>query len=262
MEIVTPAKAEKWLNSNKANRKLREGVAEKYAEDMANGKWTQCPVPISFYEDGDIADGQHRLFAIIESNTSQRFLIYHGLSRAAGLNLDTGLGRTLVDNARISGDNSDLSNELISLARAIEEGTRQIGGRSNAKRLELVNKHDEAARWAVANGPRSRGLRSAITLGAVARAYYHEKDKDKLKRFCEVVNTGFSDGRHESAAVAIRNYIMASKAGRASNSPALWRETFLKVQNAINYFMKGKALTVIKVVSEEAYPLKKKRSVV
>lgn len=31
MEDVTPVKAEKWLNQNRGNRKLREGVVERYA---------------------------------------------------------------------------------------------------------------------------------------------------------------------------------------------------------------------------------------
>ncbi len=36
-ERITPAKAEKYLNSNKSNRTMRAGVAEKYAADMRAG---------------------------------------------------------------------------------------------------------------------------------------------------------------------------------------------------------------------------------
>jgi len=257
MVEVTPIKAAHWLNSNKSNRKLRDGVAEKYATDMTEGRWTQSTVPITFYEDGDIADGQHRLWAIVESGKAQRFIIMQGLDRHAGLNIDTGLPRSLVDNARISGENTELSNELLSVARAVEEGTRQLRTASNYKRLDFVAKHDAACRWAITNGPRGRGLRNAITLAAVARAWYQEKDEDKLKRFCEVMSSGFSEGRHEAAAVAIRNYMLASIGTGTQGSPALWRETFLKVQNAISYFMKDKPLMVIKTVKDEVYPLSK-----
>ena len=38
---------------------------------------------------------------------------------------------------------------------------------------------------------------------------------------------------------------------------ALWTDTFIKAQNAVNYFMSNKKLTVIKTVKEEAYPLPK-----
>jgi hypothetical protein len=255
IERISPSKAAAYLNANKANRKLREGVAEKYAEDMRNGKWTECPEPISFYDDGDLADGQHRLFAIVESETTQTFPVARGLPRSAGLNINTGLTRSLVDNARISGEDTELSNELISVARAIEEGTRSAGAMSNAQRLELVSKHREAASWAAKNGPRGKMLRNQLVLSAVARAWLHEDDADKLKRFCDVFSTGFADGDTESAAIAMRNYMLTK--GSTASSNALWRDTFLKMQNAISYFMRGRKLTVIKGVADEAYPIKK-----
>lgn len=250
-ETITPKKAEQYLVRNTSNRKLREGVAEKYAADMKRGKWTECPVPIVFYENGDVADGQHRLWAIIESDTPQKFYVGRGLSREAGLNLDTGLTRTLVDNARISGLDGGLTNELIACARAVEEGDRQSRGYSNAKRLELVEKHREAATWACAHGPRGRTIRNQCVLSAMARAWYHEPDKQKLERFAKVLTTGLADGEVESSAIALRNYLLSRKNAHLNQ---LFRETFLKVQNAIHYFMRGKKLMIIKVVKDEMYP--------
>lgn len=260
VETITPQKAEAWLNCNKQNRKMRDGVAEKYAADMKAGRWTTCPTPIAFYEDGDLADGQHRLWAIIDSDTPQIFPVVRGLSRADGLNIDIGLARTIVDNARISGADADLSNELVSVGRAIAQGHQGSSNKplSNAQRLAMVEEHREAAKWAITNGPRGRGFRNAVVLAAVARAWYWEPDKARLKRFCDVFTSGFGDGDGETAAVAIRNYFLTKK---ALTSPALWVDSFLKTQNAIHYFMKAKKLTVIKGSSEEAYPLKKKRRV-
>lgn len=255
IESITPVKAERWLNANKSNRKLRAGVTEKYAADMRDGRWTTCPTPIAFYDDGDVADGQHRLWAIVESGTTQRFPVARGLAREDGLNIDTGLGRTLVDNARISGKDAQLSTTIISTARAIHEGSAMAGRASNAAKLAIVGLHREAANWAAANGPRAKYLRNAVVLGAFGRAWYHESDHDRLKRCADVINTGFYAGDDEIAAVAIRNYLL--QRGSQSSTAALWRDTFLKVQNAISYFMRGKKLTVIKAVGEEAYPMKR-----
>jgi hypothetical protein len=257
LETVTPSKAERWLDQNKANRKMRDGVAEKYADDMKNGRWTTCPTPIAFYHDGDLADGQHRLWAIVDSGESITFPIARGLERTDGLNIDTGLSRTLVDNARISGSDTDLSNELISVARAVAVGNQGNNGKplSNAARLVMIEDHRDAAKWAVSNGPRGRGLRNAPVLASVARAWYWEQDKDKLKRFCDVFTSGLTDREDEFAAIVLRNYFL-TKRGLLSSS--LWTDTFLKTQNAVSYFMKGKRLTVIKAVNDEAYPLKKK----
>src|SRR4051794_1259299 len=113
VEKIGPKKAEQWINANKTNRSLRAGVVEQYAGDMRNGNWTQCTAPIAFYEDGDLADGQHRLYAIVESDTTQTFSVARGLERRDGLNIDTGLVRSVVDNARISGLETGLSNYIV-----------------------------------------------------------------------------------------------------------------------------------------------------
>jgi hypothetical protein len=255
-EQITPKKATQYLNQNNSNRKLRDGVAERYANDMVNGNWTVCTAPIAFFEDGDVADGQHRLWAIVESGIPQSFIVMRGVPRDAALNIDTGFNRTLADNARISGHESSITNEMISYARATKIGERNISSQSNAEKLALVEELRESVTWAIQNGPRARGLRNACMMGAIARAYMHEGDRNKLKRFCEVVATGFAESRNESAAVAIRNHMLQN--GMQKLSSQMWRETFLKVQNAIRYFMLDKPLTVVRGITEETYPLKGK----
>lgn len=259
LESVTPEKAEVWLNKNNNNRNLRDGVAEQYANDMRNGNWTQCPESISFYDDGDLADGQHRLWAIIESGTTQRFPIVRGLNRQDGLNINTGLSRTIIDNGRISGLDTELSHTLVAAARAVELGAVTTSRQSNADKLVVVTKHREACTWAINHLPFAKNIRNAITLGAISRAYYVETDHEKLARYCQVLATGFADGEHESAAVAMRNYLLAK--GALTTHHSLWRDTFLKVQSSIANFMKGRKLTVIRGVAEETYPLKKRRAV-
>lgn len=260
-EKITPTKAEAWLNKNKSNRKLRDGVVEKYAADMREGRWTECPTPIAFYEDGDVADGQHRLWAIVESETTQTFPIYRNLSREAGLNIDTGLGRTIVDNARISGKDTGLSNRLLSVSRAIAEGRPSNGKTplSNQQKLDIVTQHREAAEFAIMVAPKVKVVGNAAVLGAIGRAFYHEKDRDRLRRFADVLGRGFMENDGESAAVAARNYLIQK--GSAATTSALWSETFLKVQNAIRYFMLGKKLTIIKKVADETYALPKSKQI-
>lgn len=260
LEKVTPVKAEQWLNRNTGNRKMREGVAEAYAADMKAGRWTECLDPIAFYENGDIANGQHRLWAVIDADVTLEFLVARNVSREAGLNIDVGLARSIVDNARISGVDTDLSNELVAVARFIEEGDRGNQKVTNAQKLAFVNQHREAAVWAIGHGPRGKGVRSMVTLAAVARAYYTETCHDKLARFGEVLTTGLANGKEEHAAITLRNYLIA---GRDSRNTGRWTDTqrqlFLKTMNAINYFMRGRALSVIRTVKDEVYAKPRKR---
>ena len=54
---ITPTNAERYLNANKPNRKMRACVAEKYPSDERDGDDLHCPVPISFTTAGDVAPG-------------------------------------------------------------------------------------------------------------------------------------------------------------------------------------------------------------
>lgn len=229
---------------------------------MSAGRWTQCTAPIAFFEDGDLADGQHRLWAVVESGQSQKFLVIRGLSRKDGLNIDTGLNRSLVDAGRISGTDAGLTNELVAAARGINDGGptgKGYSASSYAHRVEIVKAHRDAAEWACSNGPRGRLIRNAITLAAVGRAWYHYKDNPaqlaRLKHFCDVMSKGLTESQDEFAAQVTRNY-MLQKASAATTS-AMWIDTFLKVQRAIAYFMDRKPVTVLRAQSEEAYPLKR-----
>lgn len=254
VETISPEQAQVYINANKSNRKLREGAVEAMATDMREGRWTHCTAPIVFYVDGDLADGQHRLWAIIESGCPQIFTVIRSLPRDSGLNIDTGTARTLADNAKISGLDDGLSNQLIAVTRSIHFGDRQQGQFTNAQRLEWIDAHREAAEWVLRHAPSGRGIRSQPVLAAMARAWYHEEDKDRLHRFAEVLRTGHAYSEDESAAVSLRNYLL----NQGSLPSSLWRDTFLKVQNAVSYFMRHKKLMVIKRVADECYPLPKK----
>ena len=256
-ERITPTKATRLLNRNTSNRKLRPGLAERYAGDMKNGNWTECTAPIVIYEDGEVADGQHRLWAIVESGTTQTFIIAKGVSRASGLNIDTGLPRNLVDNARISGIDTDLSTRLVAVARVIGTGNRgsnSSNGISNADKLALTNAYREPAAWACKHAPQGRAFAHSLVLGALGRAWYYEADKERLAKFSVVLTKGFMDDANDSAAVAMRNYLL-NQAQTGFSHREVWADTFLKLQNAIKYFMRRKPLTIIKGVKDEVYPL-------
>lgn len=256
METITPAKAEKYLNHNKGNRSLRLGVAEQYEADMKAGRWTQCTAPIVFFEDGDIADGQHRLWAVVGSGIAADFLVMRGLSRDAALNIDTGLGRSLVDNAEISGTDKHLTPKLVAVCKAVEVGEKTWGRYSNSERAIFVEKHREAGEWAIKHSPKAALLKGANVLAAIARAWYVEPDKKRLTQFCKVLSTGFSEGEKDTAAVSLRNYLQGmGGTGKRAVAADAWYPAFLKCQNAIWYFMRGKSLTVIKPTDTERYPL-------
>lgn len=251
-ETITPAKAEKMLAANNLNRTVRNGVYNTYKSDMLADKWTLCTAPIVIYDNGNIADGQHRLWAVFDSGKTQKFLVMRGLRQPEGLNIDTGLSRNVVDAAKISGIDPHMSAKLHSAAKGIELGSGTHDRTSNSEKIRLVEKHRAAASFATAH-VRGKFLANGAVYAAVGRAWYKVQDKAKLERFCEVLRNGHSNGTHESAAVTCRNYLMSTNSNLSSS--ALFADTMRRVQRAIKAFMSGRQLLRLDAQSQEEYPL-------
>ena len=80
LEKVTPDTAQMWLTKMPKNRNIRPGDVARYARDMSSGKWGLAGDPVRFDKDGNLIDGQHRLQAIIRSDTTQEMVVIRGLS--------------------------------------------------------------------------------------------------------------------------------------------------------------------------------------
>lgn len=63
---VTPAHAEKWLEMNTGNRRIRPSHVRHLARQMEQGRWMLSPEPIVF-SPKRLLDGQHRLSAVLMS---------------------------------------------------------------------------------------------------------------------------------------------------------------------------------------------------
>ena len=79
---------------NKRNRKLDKKKVSQYSQDMKSGRWKLTSQTIAFDTDGFLADGQHRLQAIIESDATIESLIVFGSDPSAFDVLDIGKNRT------------------------------------------------------------------------------------------------------------------------------------------------------------------------
>lgn len=86
---VTPEIAMRLLEANKLNRPLSGGHAERIARQIVNGDWKFNGDTIKITDDGDVLDGQHRLWAIIEAKTAVDTMIVGGIEREAFATIDT-----------------------------------------------------------------------------------------------------------------------------------------------------------------------------
>jgi hypothetical protein len=103
-KLITPTVAKQILESNLTNRRLRREVVLAYSKDIKNGKWKQDTGElIKISKENVLLDGQHRLHAIIESNTAVFFHIAKDVDDSVFDVLDTGKMRGGADTLQVLG---------------------------------------------------------------------------------------------------------------------------------------------------------------
>lgn len=145
---ITPEMARKWLELNiENNRGIRPQVVGAYARDMAAGRWHLTGDPIRFDEDGNLIDGQHRLYAILEANVPIWSYIVRGVKKEAFYAIDSGIKRTMGDELTFAGEKNAIAlaaaiHQLMRYERNImDKGTSLKATR--AEYMEELEKHPE-----------------------------------------------------------------------------------------------------------------------
>lgn len=123
---ITPDYAQKLLDANKDNRKVSWDRVNHYVREMASGNWELNGQPIVVAESGRLLDGQHRLYACVQSRTPFTTLLVTGVSEDSMSTLDTGKSRRAPDILSILGF-KDVNHvaAVSNLAMAYENGSLQ-----------------------------------------------------------------------------------------------------------------------------------------
>ena len=117
-EQVTPAKAASWIEGNTDNRPLSDRRIKQYAADMTAGKWRLTHQPIALTDDGRLLDGQHRLWAIVESEQTVPMMVARNCDPETFAVIDGGKLRSGSDTLAVAG--WDMHNEIPGLLRMLK----------------------------------------------------------------------------------------------------------------------------------------------
>lgn len=104
-ETISPALAIELLANMAKNRVVRQSWVDQLTRIMITGEfdqWEGSPVRIDY--DCKLMDGQHRLWALVESQTTWEFSVVRGLHPDTIYIIDTGKTRTLSDMLKIRGE--------------------------------------------------------------------------------------------------------------------------------------------------------------
>ncbi len=252
---VTPDMALKWMTDhNVHNRKLRQSVVERYARDMKERQWPLTHEPIAFDEAGTIIDGQHRLWAVVESGTPTRFMVATNADIATQAVIDSGLSRTMVDRFKLAHGRDGITNAEISVAKALVQGKTR-GTMTPQEVVAAYDTHEKAIQFAVnAFAKKVRAVTVVPVFTVVARAWYTQ-DKDRLTRFADVMTTGAADldepGEH--SILLLRNWLLEKAPTKGGQS----REAtiYAKTERALSAFLLDEQLSILYGATSELFPL-------
>lgn len=210
---VTPDMAREWLGKNAVNRNLSMRQVKKFVSDMKAGEWRNTHQnAIAFYEDGNLADGQHRLMAIEASGLTVRMMVAEGLTRKDGGMIDQGRTRSVADALKIGGmlkseKNTSYAVAIVKLIRSAEvDSNRTMSISEVADAIETLRSGIDFSCDNLA-AIQGAGLKNATLRAAVVTAYYHTSHI-KLQGFCNVMVTGLPKREEDEGAVRLRNWLL------------------------------------------------------
>ena len=209
VETITPALASEYLAKNTKNRTPKKKAILNYARDMKNGKWELSPQGISFYEDGTLADGQNRLFAILKAGVPVKMYVTYEVPNNCNIQ-DRGVPRTTSDVLRMSGNLTDAASfEGVALMNALFSFAGRTGV-TDSLIEEFLDEHaTEVAQsvWAVRSGKRGVANKAPVRAAAFC-ALKNGVTIETLRTFFDIVNTGFYKEDPQTPAVVLRNYLI------------------------------------------------------
>jgi len=128
IETVTPQIAAEWLAMNLSRqRQITEDRVIKMAAEMAEGRWKLSSDAITFLK-GELANGQHRLSAVIRAHKSAQFLVLRSSDIGMFDIIDSGKSRTVGDVLMVEN-----SNIVTSIARLVLSYDKDLVWRYNTK---------------------------------------------------------------------------------------------------------------------------------
>jgi hypothetical protein len=243
--------ATQWLEGNTHNRPLNQGAVDMLAQEIREGRWKLTHQGIAFDKDGVLIDGQHRLWAVIESGVTVPMVVSHGFELGVQTVIDTHRPRSAADRITLADTFGRVSPVEASTLKRLVKGAGAWPRWGPGLELSLFEKHRAAVQFAVSAFP---GRRPRITKGPVyaviGRAFYTQ-DHTVLKAFANVLFSGEIHGKGETAAILLRDALLTTKDGSAIRSDV----AYLKTEAALRAYIDGRPLQRLAPATEELFPL-------
>jgi hypothetical protein len=255
--MVTPEKAIAWLEGNTHNRRLRQSRIEQYAHDMAIGEWKLTHQGIAFDEDGTLVDGQHRLWAVIESNSSIEVNVTWGMPVSTQLVIDDHLPRTATDALRLAFD-ENITHRGSAILNILVHGF--VRGRPSHVALgEGLKKHRAALAFVGSLFSDNRRMLSAAPVQTVVARAYYTVPGDILTSYVKCLMDTEVDGvttDQKRCAKLLRHFLLFQHSiGTGGRKRVTRVDIYQRTERSLSAFINNDPITRLYPSEVELFPL-------
>lgn len=255
IELVTSEIAIELLKSNTRNRPMKQRLVLDYARQMRDGLWKENGEPIIISDGNVLLDGQHRLAAIVKSNTSHNILIVSGVNGDVFDTIDTGKTRSGSDVLATSGvKHYSLISAGVLNYMIFKRGLSIISGNGASVRDYKVSKQEILSEYNTASGLYDQIAKESIRLssklrimkGSVIFGYmaYLIKCKNhnqaKVESFFQQLF--LNENVENTTTLALREKLIKNAISQYKMTPYLFAGYFTKTWNA---FVSGKEYKIL-----------------
>lgn len=256
--LITPEMAANMLITNRRNRSIRTKFVKQLVEIIKEGQWNPyLPDHIAFYEDGTLANGQHRLLAIKTAGIPCYAKIDENIPLSSSVFIDTGKSRSYCDNVKISSGTDWYTAKLSSAVRGAFQDGRNL---THAEHLEIARRYKTELMWIkdiFAYKPSF--MNKSFLMSAVLLARFHAVDCTKLSEFLEILHRGVTSTSivtltsAEETVFHYRDKLLAEQS-QGSARRSTFADSVKIAENVIYNFVNGQKITQIRVPSNYRYP--------
>jgi len=254
IENVTPQMASQWIERiHPDNRKTRSRRINLYAADMMNDRWHLSNDAIVFSEDGHVINAANRLHAVVVSGKTVPFIVLKHAPEESKIIMDSGMKRSTDDNFKMSG--LDYVRNCGATVRKLMYGYTQAAvlAITDQEVAEFMANNGDAVEFA--HEHLHGKVSKAIVRAVVARAYMKRASREKLTRFCEVLDSGMSVCKEEGVIIRLRNLLidMDPDTRATTKKP---RAIYGKTERALKAYLVGEDLARLEPQSMELFPIR------
>lgn len=255
---VTPEMASEWLKLNSTNRRVEPKRVAFLAQQIIDKNWVVTHQGIAFWDDGTLADGQHRLMAIVKSGVAVNILVSRGLKKPAIHAIDLGRPRSTRDVLNFVG--AKVTSQTVSCAKVLyyqrlmaQSGhsvwwNKPIPTEAFATFVSLVLPAIDFASVA----KKAKGIGHSCVQAAIASAWFSQ-DRERIARFKYLLVNGVDAAAEESAAIRLRDFLMTTHVTAGGQSER--QQLFLRTCTALRAFIEGRGLSKLHCRADAAFKI-------